>query len=221
MTQTKRKAPDAEWVLMYRKGIPAPKIAAGAGVAESVVRYHLAVAAREDRGLRAAHKAALPKASQRVTEAGRRNLADILAFYETEGRLPVTGRSRRESTLAGWLTRRREQAAVGVLSPIYAEALDAISGWRNYPTKRDADAVRWTQRLSEVAAYLAAGHEFPRHNKTNDQEERTLGVWLHTQRIDHRAGKLTPAKEQQLNTVIPGWRQGRQRRGGRSKAGQS
>ena len=51
---------------------------------------------------------------------------------------------------------------------------------------------RWRQRLNEVAACLAAGHELPRHNKTDNQEERTLGVWLHTQRIDHRAGKLTP-----------------------------
>lgn len=89
--------------------------------------------------------------------------------------------------------------------------MDAIDGWRDDPTKRDADAARWKQRLTEVAAYLAAGHEWPRHNKTDDQEERPLGVWLHTQRIDYRAWKLTSAKEKQLNDVIPGWRHGRSR----------
>lgn len=56
----------------------------------------------------------------------------------------------------------------------------------------------------------------PRHNKTDNQEERTLGVWLHTQRIDARAGKLAAAKEKQLNKVTPGWRQGRVRRGANS-----
>lgn len=140
MTQIKRPAPHPEWVLMYRKGIPAAKIAAGAGVAQSVVRYHLAIAAKQEPGLWEEHQAALPMPPPRVTDAGRRNLADVLAFYEAEARLPVNGRSPQESALAGWLTRRRQEAAEGSLSPVYAQALDTIPGWRDYPTKRDADA---------------------------------------------------------------------------------
>lgn len=186
-------------------------------MAESVVRYHLAIAAKEDPELRAAHHQALPPPPLGVTRVGQRDLEDVLAFYGAEGRLPVTGRSNRESALAGWLTRRREQAATGALSPTYARALDAIFGWRDQPTKRKADAARWTQRLGEVAAYLKAGNEWPRHNKTDDREERVLGVWLHTQRIDYRAGKLTADKEAQLNKVLPGWRQGRPQRGANSK----
>lgn len=217
MGQIKRRAPYPEWVLMYQKGIPAAKIAAVTQVAESVVRYHIAIAAKQDPGLRGEHHAALPPIPAEVTEAGQRNLEDILAFYAAEGRLPVNGRTARESTLAGWLTRRREQAAAGSLSPAYAQGLDRIPGWRDQPTKRDADAARWKQRLAEVTAYLAAGNDWPRHNKTEDHEERVLGVWLHTQRMDYRAGKLTPAKETRLNEVIPGWRQGRQRRGANSR----
>lgn len=216
MTEIKRQAPNPEWVLMYRKGIPTPKIAAGAGVAETTVRYHMAIAARQDPGLRAAHQAALPPAVPRVTEPGQRNMEEILAFYEAEGRLPVASRSVRETALAGWLARRRAQAAAGTLSPAYA-ALDTIPNWRDHPTKRDIDAARWKQRLAEVAAYLAAGNEWPRVNKTDDRDERVLGVWLHTQRIDYRIGKLTAAKEARLNEVIPGWRQGRPRRGANSR----
>ncbi len=136
-----------------------------------------------------------------------------MAFYEAEGRLPVSGRSRRESTLAEWLTRRRRDAADGTLSPAYPEALDTIPGWREHTAKRAADAARWKQRLEEVSAWLAVGNDWPRHQKTEAQEELTLGVWLHTQRIDRRAGKLNEAKEARLNEVIPGWRQGRQLRG--------
>jgi hypothetical protein len=129
MKQIKRPAPNPEWVQMYRLGIPTPKISAGAGVAETTVRYHLAIAAGQDPGLRAAHQAALPPAAPRVTEPGERNMEEILAFYEAEGRLPVASQSVRETALAGWLARRRVQAAAGTLSPAYA-ALDSIPGWR-------------------------------------------------------------------------------------------
>ena len=201
---------------MYRLGIPTRKIAAGAGVAETTVRYHLAIAAKQDPVLRADHQAALPPAAPRVTRSGRRNMEEILAFYEAEGRLPVASRSALETVLAGWLVRRRAEAAAGTLSAAYA-ALDTIPNWRDQPTKRDTDAARWTQRLAEIAAYLAAGNDWPRVNKTDDRDERTLGVWLHTQRMDYQAGKLTAVKESRLNEVIPGWRQGRMRRGVNSR----
>ncbi|WP_285247484.1 helicase associated domain-containing protein [Pseudarthrobacter sp. efr-133-R2A-89] len=216
MTHPKRPAPDPEWVLMYRQGIPAAKIAAGAGVAGSVVRYHLALAVKQDPDLRAEHQKALPPPPPRLTAAGQRTLEELLAFHAAEGRLPVAGRDARESKLAGWLARRRKEAAAGALSPAHAHALEAIPGWRDQPTKRDADAARWERRLTELAAWLAAGNDWPRHQKTDDQQERTLGVWLHTQRIDYRAGKLSATKEAQLNKVIPGWREGRPRRGANS-----
>lgn len=218
MKQIKRPAPDPEWVQMYRQGIPTPKIAAGAGVAETTVRYHVAIAAKQDPGLRAEHQAALPPAEPRLTAAGQRNLEEILALYRDQGRLP-TRHTGRERALATWLGRRREEAADGTLSPAYGDALNTIPGWGAPSMKHVNDEARWKQRLSEVAAYLGAGNEWPRHNKTKDQEERTLGVWLHTQRIDYRAGKLTAVKEAQLNEVIPGWRQGRPRRGANIRRG--
>lgn len=195
---------------MYRQGIPAAKIAAVNRVPETTVRYHLARAAKQDPELRAQHNAALLPAEPRVTEAGRRILAELLAFHAAEGRLPVHGRSAQESALAGWLIRRRRDAAERTLSPAYAEALETIPGWREHTAKRAADAARWKQRLEEVSAWLAAGNDWPRHQKTDHPEELTLGVWLHTQRIDRRAGKLNAAKEKQLNEFLPGWRQGRQ-----------
>jgi hypothetical protein len=194
---------------MYRRGITAAKIAAGAGVAESTVRYHLAIAARLERSLRDEHRKVVP-APARITSAGRRNLDDILALFTAEGRLPTTaGASSRERALGVWLHRRRQEASRGVLSPIYQEALDVVPGWHQASTKKADDEARWKQRLSQVARHLAGGNDWPRHNKTDIKEERVLGVWLHG--IDHRAGRLDPAKEAQLDALIPGWRQGRAR----------
>jgi hypothetical protein len=53
------------------------------------------------------------------------------AFYEAEARLPASGQSRREPTLAGWLIQRRKLAVAGALSPVYAQDLDT------FPNRRD------------------------------------------------------------------------------------
>lgn len=203
---------------MYRRGISAPRIAALEGVAETTVRHHLQIAARADPGLRDAHKAALAPTAPRTTEVGMRNLADILAFHESVGRLPVThGKSARERALAAWLVHRRREAAQGTLSPTYRDALAVISGW-DIPSARKADdEARWQRRLEELQEIRAAGGDWPRHQKTDDDHERTLGVRLHSQRIDYRAGRLDPAREQKLNEFLPGWREGRGHRGGRRR----
>jgi hypothetical protein len=49
--------------------------------------------------------------------------------------------------------------------------------------------------------------EWPRHQKTNDQHERILGVGLHTQRMDFRASRLSSDKK--LNDCLPGRLEGR------------
>lgn len=212
----KRAAPDPEFVLMYRKGISTSKIAAITDVAEASVRYHLQIAARAEPGIRNEHKAALPLPARRMPEAGLRNLADVIAFHESEGRLPVThGKTARERALGAWLVRRRREAADGILSPIYREALAVVPGWDKPSTRKHDDEARWQQRLDELQNIRAAGGIWPRHQKTNDAHERTLGVWLHRQRIDSRAGRLALAKEKKLNEFLPGWREGRGHRAGR------
>jgi Helicase associated domain len=214
----KRVAPDPEFVRMYRKGIPTSKIAALEGIAETTVRYHLQLAASADPCLRDEHRAALNPAGPRTPAAGLRNLAGVLAFYEAEGRLPVThGKSARERALGVWLLRRRQEAAGGTLSPAYRDALGAIPSWDKPSTRKAVDEARWEQRLAELQDLRAAGGDWPRHQKTDDAHERTLGVWLHSQRIDYRAGRLDSAKLQQLNEFLPGWREGRGHRGGRRR----
>lgn len=218
MEGTRRKAPNFEFVELYRRGTQTSKIAAWAGVAETTVRYHLQLAAKQDPGLRDAHKAALVATAPLPSESGLRNLAEVLAFHEAEGRLPVShGKSARERALGSWLANRRRQSSEGTLSPVYRDALAVIPGWDTPSTRKAQDAQRWQQRLEELQRIRAAGGEWPRHQKTDDREERTLGVWLHQQRIDYRAGRMDPAKEDKLNRLVPGWREGRGHRGGRRR----
>jgi hypothetical protein len=211
MTEAKRPAPHPEWVQMYRQGIPSPKIAALAGVARSTVRYHLRIAAQADPSVRGEHRAAAGAPFQ-PSDAGLRNMENIVALYETEGRLPsFKGSSPRERTLAVWLERRRQDADRGALSPIYREGLKAIPRWDQQPKRKAKDEARWHQRVAELKDYMAAGNDWPRHKKTDSEQERTLGIWLHTQRMKRRSCQLDQDKEAQLNTLLPGWLAGRVR----------
>lgn len=211
----KRLAPDPEFVMMYRKGIPSSKSAALEDVAETTVRYHLQIAARAEPGIRDEHKAALPLAARRMPEAGLRNLADVIAFHESEGRLPVThGKSAKERALGAWLARRRREATEAPSPP------STVKPWRSSPDGTSPQHEKPMTRpdgssgLEELQKLRAAGGDWPRHQKTDDKHERTLGVWLHGQRIDYRAGRLDPVKEKKLNKALPGWRDGRGHRGG-------
>lgn len=63
-------------------------------------------------------KAALAAPAPRLTTAGLRNQAAVLAFHQTEGRLPMTGgKTARERALGVWLMRRRQEAAAGTSPP--------------------------------------------------------------------------------------------------------
>ena len=46
-----RRAPDAEWVLMYRLGLSRQRIAALVRAEPDAVGYHLTIARRQDPGL--------------------------------------------------------------------------------------------------------------------------------------------------------------------------
>ena len=189
-------APRAEWVAMYRRGMTGAAIARLVDAPASTVRYHLQVAVRANAALREEHQAALVTPAKRLPKPGQRNLADVIAFHQAEGRLPVThGKSPRERALGVWLHRRRQESVAGTLSLDYQESLAVIPGWDRPSTRREEDEARWLQRLEQLQELRAAGGHWPRHAKTEDQHERTLGIWLHGQRIDHRAGRMDTVSE--------------------------
>ncbi|WP_258804211.1 Helicase associated domain protein [Pseudarthrobacter sp. NS4] len=214
MPEYKRPAPHQEWVQLYRQGLTITKIAAAARVGESTVRYHLTLAAAKDPSLREDHRSAIMAApTTRVTSDGLQNLEDTLDLYRTEGRLPSTKSPRaRERALAMWLSRRRKDLDRGTLPRIYRNGLQEIPGWERR-ARKDDDEAQWNLRLIQLSRYIAAGNDWPRHEKTDTEEERLLGIWLHRQRIKFRKGKLPQHREIQLNKLLHGWRGGRLRGG--------
>lgn len=218
----RRSAPYWEWVQMYRRGIEPAKIAEVCGAPVTTVRYHLQIAAEQDPGLRGEHTAARPV---KIPSETLQRMNELISFYRTEGRLPAAhAASRREQSLSSWLYRRRREAAEGRLSPTLREGLAVIPGWDQASSRKAEDEARWQRRVREVSAFRKATGEWPRHQKTDDPVERKLGVWLHGQRINYNHGTLAPEKKSELDAVLPGWREGRPRSGGRrppNGAGQS
>ncbi|WP_235347319.1 helicase associated domain-containing protein [Arthrobacter sp. SPG23] len=211
-SRSQRRAPDAEWVLMYRKGLTRARIAELEKVPISTVAYHLAVARAQDAGLQEAHEVAAGGApAARVTVQTMQRMNDLIAMVRTEGRYPSSkADAAAERSLAVWLQRRRRDAAEGRLAPEVRDGLACLPGWPGIP-RTVADEERWQRVLCDLAEYLAAGQDWPRHKNTDTETEHHLGVWLHAHRYKLRRGELDPAKEKALDAAVPGWSAGRPR----------
>ncbi len=205
-----RRAPDAEWVLVYRLGLSRQRIAALVRAEPAAVGYHLAIARRQDPGLEAEHRAAAaPIPYPSPTDVAR--MEEVISWVLAEGRLPV-GRSgnRGGRSMARWLSERRREAAEGALDPAYSSGLSRVPGWLE--NRREVeDEARWHHRLAQLVDFREEGNDWPRHRKTDSDREHTLGVWIHTQRYKRRRGELDPVKVRLLDDAVPGWQTGRTR----------
>ncbi|WP_350006265.1 helicase associated domain-containing protein [Pseudarthrobacter sp. WHRI 8279] len=210
MSQPHRHAPYAEWVEMYRRGITSTKIAEVVRTPVTTIRYHLRLARVAEPGLLEEHEAA-QKPARRVGQAGRANLAAVVALYEAEQRLPSRkSAAPTERALAAWLRQRRQDNNAGTLAAEYREGLQAVPGWER--TRQTKDEARWEARMRSLTEYWAAGNDWPRHKSPDTEEERLLGVWLQYQRTKLAASQLDSDKAERLDKAMPGWRQGRTKR---------
>jgi hypothetical protein len=211
MDRRLRRAPDAEWVLMYRLGLSRQRIAALVSAGPSTVGYHLVIARRQDPGLEAEHQAAgaAPVPHPSPTELAR--MDELIAWVKAEGRLPRDrSRQQRERSMARWLAARRREAAEGTLDPAHRDGLAHAPGWQG--NRRDAeDEARWHHRLAQLEDFRHEGNDWPRHKGCDSEREHTLGVWIHTQRYKHRRGELETVKLRLLDDAVPGWQAGRTR----------
>ncbi|KQQ98417.1 helicase-associated protein [Arthrobacter sp. Leaf141] len=205
-----RRAPDAEWVLMYRLGLSRKRIAELVRAEPATVGYHLAIARRQDPGLEAGHLAAASTGTS-PSPAGLTRMEEIIAWIEVEGRFPrYRSEDKGERSMARWLSDRRREAVDGTIHPVYRKGLARVPGWAGNH-RAAADVARWQDRLAQLTAFRAAGNDWPRHHHYASDHERTLGVWIHAPRQKHLLGELEPAKIKLLDVAVPGWRTGRTR----------
>ena len=91
MDRRLRRAPDAEWVLMYRLGLSRQRIAAIVRAEPATVGYHLVIARRQDPGLEAEHLAAAGATPVPYpSPADLAHMDELIAWVKAEGRLPWT-----------------------------------------------------------------------------------------------------------------------------------
>ena len=212
MDRRLRRAPDAEWVLMYRLGLSRKRIADLVRVPPATVGYHLVIARRQDPGLEAEHQAAagaVPVPYPSPTDLTR--MAGVIGWVSAEGRLPeLRSGDRGERSVARWLSLRRREAAEGTLDPAYSDGLAGVPGWADNH-REVAHEARWHGRLAELVVFREEGQDWPRHHDYESEREHTLGVWIHAQRYKRRRGELDPVRTKLLDTAGPGWQAGRTR----------
>jgi hypothetical protein len=128
---------DPDWVKLFGLGVSIRGISALTGARQSSVRQRIYASATSDPGLLEKHRSA-SHAPTRVTVAGLRNMKDIVALFEAEGRLP-SFKSPRERSLAAWLQRRQEDETHGVLASVYREGLMPVAGWTRKRVEASGD----------------------------------------------------------------------------------
>jgi hypothetical protein len=208
MDRRLRRAPDAEWVLMYRLGLSRRRIAALVHAEPATVGCHLVIARRQDPGFEAEYQAAAgaaQTAGPSPTDLAR--MDELIAWVSAEDRFP-SDRSgdRGERSMARWLSRRRREAAEGTLDPAQRRSGPGarVAG---KPRTRPAGTTAWPQ----LVAYRGEGNDWPRHKDCDSEREHALGVWIHTQRYKRRRGDLDPVKVKLLDAAVPGRQAGRTR----------
>ena len=205
-----RRAPDAEWVLMYRLGLSRKRIADLVGAEPATVGYHLVIARRRDLELEAAHLTAARKGTG-PSPAALARMDQIIVWVVSEGRFPrERSADQEERSMARWFSDRRREAARGTLHATYGEGLARVPGWGRNP-RTAADDARWRHRLAQLVDFRAEGKDWPRHKKSDSEREHTLGVWVHAQRQKHRRGELKAGRVGLLDAAVPGWQAGRTR----------
>jgi len=205
-----RRAPDAEWVLMYRLGLSRKRIADLVGAEPATVGYHLAIARRRDPELEATHLAAAETGAG-PSPGGLARMEEIITWVATERRFPTErSENKGERSMARWLSDRRREAAQGIVHPTYVGGLARVPGW-DWNPRTAADEDKWHERLAQLIDFREEGNDWPRHKMCDSEREHTLGVWVHAQRQKQRRGELEAEKVKRLDAAVPGWQTGRTR----------
>lgn len=194
----------SEWVLMYRRGLTAARIAGICDVNPKKVTRALGWAKRRDHALEEEHLSNAPKPSA-VSLRWAQRCEELSRFAAKNGRMPFArGHSDSESSLGRWLAKQRSAAAQRDLSEEKRQALAAAGDWESTP-RSQKDARRWDERLAGLAAFLASESRLPSYRRPCSETERLLGTWLHGQRQRAFNHQLSVDQLRSLQDSVPDW----------------
>ncbi|WP_139187296.1 helicase associated domain-containing protein [Pseudarthrobacter chlorophenolicus] len=126
---------------------------------------------------------------------------DLANYVDFAGRLPSSAGGTAESAgLYRWMNYQRSLAKAGKITTKRRKWLDKnVPGWLPAPDGRE---VQWSAHATALQTFLTSTGRWPR---VAVSAERTLARWLGTQRAAARAGRLTAARREKLDTVAVGW----------------
>lgn len=123
-------------------------------------------------------------------------------FVETVGRFPTqTGRAW-ERSCYNFLHLQRHKHHDGALTAEQVRLLDDLGYW--YVPPREAD--HWQQRLEAYLRYMQDHGRPPRVESEKGSEERSLKIWVWSQRRRLAAGTMPAEQVAALDDTLPGWR---------------
>lgn len=195
-----------EWDLMYSQGLTVRRIAELCGAVKGTVDRHIRIQKQLDPNLQANHEKNVPPVTSRpLTALWLANLESMKHFREQHGRYPTSKNPDHEARrLARWLTDQRARLKAGTLSNQKQEHMAVLPDWEASQRPR-IDAERWQQRLDQLIIFMAEHQRWPRHRNFDSENQRVLGVWLHSRRQEASRRTLPKNREAALDEAVPGW----------------
>lgn len=189
---------------MYELGLTPERIARVCRVRVQAVRRVTEARDRKDpafaaRRLVVHDQPALPR--QRPLLSWYQQYENLRWFVDTMGRLPRQDGSTWERHCHGFLYQQRHKHHAGMLSTEQIALLDRIDGWYIAPRPPD----HWRRRFDDYLRFTEHHSHRPRETAAQGTDERSLMIWMLSQRRRLRSGTMPASRNTLLNRSIPGW----------------
>ncbi|MDQ0735170.1 Helicase associated domain protein [Arthrobacter agilis] len=193
-----------EWLLMYEHGLSPERIADLCRTSVRNVRRVAASKDRRDRGffdrrLVLHDQPAVPKRRPLLT--WQQKYENLCWFVKTAGRLPRQDGSTWERQCHGFLYQQRHEHHSGRLTAQQLELLNLVPGWYVPPRAPE----HWQQRFTDYLRFMEQNGRRPRVEAPKGSEERSLMIWMLSQRKRLRAGTMPEARVALLDHALPRW----------------
>lgn len=194
-----------EWDLMYSAGLTAREIADLCHANIATVHLHMKTREKYEPGFNELHADALrSRGNGRPSTKWRRRAQETVEFVAKHKELPQRSGDLEELSLHNWLSRQRNLRAKGQLSRSKIEILQQLGEW--YVSPQRIREITWLGRLQDLQEFVIKHDRLPRYRRYTNEQERTLGVWLHNQHQRRMRDELPESRLAALNATIPGWR---------------